>query len=63
MTPVKGYLLLIQAVRRLVEDGLDFDLWIVGEGEQRVKLEELIKEFSLDDIVFLQGYHKIRYLF
>lgn len=58
LTPVKGYLLLIQAVRRLVEDGLDFDLWIVGEGEQRVKLEDQIKEFSLEDIVFLQGYHK-----
>lgn len=58
LTPVKGYLLLIQAVRRLVEDGLDFDLWIVGEGEQRVKLEDQIKEFSLEEIVFLQGYHK-----
>lgn len=58
LTLVKGYLLLIHAVRHLVEDGLDFDLWIVGEGEQRVKLEELIKEFLLGDIVFLQGYHK-----
>ena len=58
LTLVKGYSLLLQAVRRLVEDGLDFDVWIVGEGEQRRELEELIKEFSLDDIVFLQGFHK-----
>lgn len=58
LTPMKGYLLLIQTVHRLVDDGLDFDLWIVGEGEQRMVLEDLIQERSLSNIVFLQGFHK-----
>lgn len=58
LTPMKGYLSLIQTVHRLVDDGLDFDLWIVGEGEQRMVLEDLIQERSLSNIVFLQGFHK-----
>lgn len=55
---MKGYLSLIRTVHRLVDDGLDFDLWIVGEGEQRMVLEDLIQERSLSNIVFLQGFHK-----
>lgn len=58
LTPMKGYLSLIRTVHRLVDDGLDFDLWIVGEGEQRMVLEDLIQERSLSNIVFLQGFHK-----
>lgn len=58
LTQVKGYQTLIEAAKRLVEDGFDFDLWIVGEGEQRTELEELILHYSLNDVIFLQGFHK-----
>lgn len=58
LTPMKGYLSLIRTVHRLVDEGLDFDLWIVGEGEQRMELEDLIQERSLTNTVFLQGFHK-----
>lgn len=58
LTQVKGYQRLIESTKRLVEDGFDFDLWIVGEGEQRTELEELIRKYSLSDVVFLQGFHK-----
>lgn len=58
LTQVKGYQTLIEVAKRLVEAGFDFDLWIIGEGEQRTELEELIRKYSLNDVVFLQGFHK-----
>lgn len=38
----KGFHLLIQAVERLVARGLDLELWIAGEGDERARLEAQI---------------------
>lgn len=38
----KGFELLIQAVERLVAEGLDLELWIAGEGDRRSALEAQI---------------------
>ncbi len=36
----KGFDLLIRAVENLIQEGLDLELWIGGEGQQREKLEQ-----------------------
>lgn len=59
LVEVKGYTRLISVVDRLVyEDGLDFDLWILGDGEQRDAMAAKIKQHSLEDVIFLKGFQK-----
>lgn len=58
----KGQERLIPVISRLVhEDRLDLELWLVGEGEQRQELETLIRQYSLEDVVFLKGFRKNPY--
>ncbi len=52
----KGYDRLLQVVKRLVTDGFDFELWILGEGEQKASLNKYIKENSLEDRIKLLGF-------
>ncbi len=52
----KGFDLLIRAVDPLHRGGLDVDLVIVGEGDERPRLEALISELGLADRVRLLGY-------
>ena len=42
----KGQLLLIQAAARLREEGLDFELVIVGDGPLRGQIEKLVEDLS-----------------
>lgn len=41
LIPVKGYDRLIAAVKRLIAEGADVELWLVGDGEEREKLQAL----------------------
>jgi glycosyltransferase involved in cell wall biosynthesis len=52
----KGFDLLIRAVDRLLKGGLDVDLVIAGEGDERAGLEALITELGLGERVRLLGY-------
>ena len=52
----KGQWHLIRAVKTLRDQGLPIKLVILGEGELRCKLEELIKEGGLNNNVLLQGF-------
>lgn len=52
----KGFDLLIRAVHQLRRDGLNLDLIVVGEGDERPRLEALIAELGLADSVRLLGY-------
>ncbi|MBR4762541.1 MAG: glycosyltransferase [Clostridia bacterium] len=60
LTEAKGYDRLIEAVKRLNQNGFDFDLWLVGYGEDEDKLKEYAKENELNNINFL-GYQKNPY--
>lgn len=55
LTPVKNQALLIRAVRRLLETGLDLRLLIAGEGPLREELEALIAELGVAEQVQLVG--------
>src|SRR5262249_9818316 len=52
----KGFDLLIRAVGRLLKGGADVQLIIVGDGEERPRLEALITELGLVDRVLMLGY-------
>jgi glycosyltransferase involved in cell wall biosynthesis len=52
----KGFDLLIRAADRLLHEGHDFELWIVGTGDQRPTLEQLINDLGRADRVRLLGY-------
>lgn len=53
LTNQKGFDLLIDTVSGI--KGLDFALTILGEGEERYRLEKLIKERGLSEKVYLRG--------
>lgn len=52
----KNYLRLLKTVIRLKDDNIDFDLWILGDGEQREMIESYISDNNLEDCVTLFGY-------
>jgi len=51
----KNYPLLIEAAALLLQQGVPFELSIVGEGEERPRLEELIARRKLNEVVKLEG--------
>lgn len=56
LSPEKGLDLLLRALAWTVEQGLDPVLVIFGEGSERGRLEEAIRNLRLTDRVFLPGY-------
>jgi glycosyltransferase involved in cell wall biosynthesis len=52
----KGFDLLIRAVDQLLRRGLDLELAIVGEGEEKSRLQDLIAELGRSDRIRLLGY-------
>lgn len=52
----KGYDRLLAAHNRLVKEGYDYDLWILGEGTDRKILESYITDNKLNDSVRLMGF-------
>jgi glycosyltransferase involved in cell wall biosynthesis len=56
LSPEKGYDVLIRAVNTVVGRGLPIKLVILGEGQERTKLERLIADCGLTERVSLPGY-------
>lgn len=56
LTPQKGYVDLIKAFKLFIERNNQGSLLILGEGEDREKLEKLIESDSLTGFVYLPGY-------
>ncbi|MDJ0844568.1 glycosyltransferase [Crocosphaera sp.] len=52
----KGQYLLIEAVSKLVSQGYDFKLILVGDGELREPIEAAINRFNLQDTVEITGW-------
>jgi glycosyltransferase involved in cell wall biosynthesis len=52
----KGYDVLIRAVDQLIRAGLNIELLIAGEGDEKSRLETLISELGLGQFVRLLGY-------
>tara|TARA_Y100000022_G_scaffold171502_1_gene157989 strand:- start:1354 stop:2430 length:1077 start_codon:yes stop_codon:yes gene_type:complete len=58
LTKQKNFFLLINAFKEIIKEYPNLKLIILGEGEDREKLEKLIKNLNLENIVFLEGYKK-----
>lgn len=54
----KGYDLLIRAMRKIHDEKLDVELWIVGEGDERERLMRLSVETGLSERIKILGYRK-----
>lgn len=52
----KGQLLLIEAVHRLAQKGIKFELVLAGDGEMRKELEKLIGQYGLTGQVRITGW-------
>ena len=55
LTFQKGFDIAIEASEKLIKEGIDFKWFIVGEGEERSKLESLIREKRLEKNFILLG--------
>jgi glycosyltransferase involved in cell wall biosynthesis len=56
LDPAKGHLLLLQAVRRLLDEGQANELVLLGDGEKRGVIEEQIRALGLAECVTLTGW-------
>ncbi len=52
----KGQLLLVEAAAQLVEEGMEFELVLAGDGPMRKELERLIARYGLEKIVKITGW-------
>ena len=63
LTRQKAYDRLLEVHKRLMLDGLEYDLWILGEGEDRAELEGFAEENGLTDSVRFFGFQSNPYPF
>ena len=61
LTAPKRMMRALSAHRRLLNDGIDHDLWIIGEGEERTALETFIRENRLETSAKLLGFRENPY--
>lgn len=57
----KGYDLLLKTHNELLKEGLDYNLYILGEGEERKKLEQYITDNNIEKNTFLLGFKENPY--
>ncbi len=48
--------LLIEAFHGVIVSGIKAELWIIGDGPERLRIESLIQEYNLKDVVKLHGW-------
>lgn len=63
LTDQKGFDRLLRVHRQLLAEGLEYDLWILGEGPDRPALEAYIREQHMQDSVRLWGFQDNPYPF
>lgn len=61
LIPIKGYMRLLSVHKRLIDEGINHNLWLLGTGDEESNLSEYIKENNLSDTVKLWGFQKNPY--
>lgn len=56
LDPIKNHCMMLRAFKRVIDAGVDANLMIVGDGEERTNTEELINELDLSQHAFMTGY-------
>lgn len=57
LEPQKSYMRLLRITKKLIEDGMDVELWILGDGTERKLLEQFVSENKMQERVCLLGFH------
>lgn len=57
LEPQKAYMRLLRMMNRLITEGIDVNLWILGDGTERNMLEHYVSEHQMQDRVCLLGFH------
>lgn len=57
LEPQKSYMRLLRIAKKLIEDGMDVELWILGDGTERNLLEQYVSENKMQERVCLLGFH------
>ncbi|MEH7463357.1 glycosyltransferase family 4 protein [Bacillus thuringiensis] len=52
LSPRKGHEILLKALSRIQQDLTNIEVWIVGDGVMRERLENQVKELGLDNVKF-----------
>ncbi len=61
LIPLKGYERLLKIHQRLIQEGFDYELWIIGEGVQKEQLQQFIIDNRLEESIKLLGFKKNPY--
>jgi glycosyltransferase involved in cell wall biosynthesis len=56
LVPEKGHFLLMEAARQLAEQGEDFEMVLVGDGQMRADIETLARRYNLQDRLRIVGW-------
>lgn len=59
----KKFMRLLRVHKRLLDEGVQHDLWILGDGPERPMLEQYVSENSLSDSVWMPGFIENPYPF
>ena len=59
----KGFVDLIKVFKIVNEKHKDWKLYIIGDGEEKEKLKNLIKEYRLEDNIMLTGFKEKSYIY
>ncbi|MCR5809450.1 MAG: glycosyltransferase [Clostridiales bacterium] len=59
----KNYYRLLKAHKRILDEGIPHQLWIIGEGPERVGLERLIDELGVNKTVHMPGFRDNPYAY
>ena len=51
----KNLLLLLRCIKRLINDGYDFDLWMIGDGPDHGLYTSFVKDNNLENVVTFYG--------
>ena len=62
-SPQKKFMRLFKAHKRLLDEGMEHDLWILGDGPEREMLERYVAENGLTDSVWMPGFIENPYPF
>lgn len=61
LVAIKGFDRLVDAARRLHSEGINFQIWILGDGPEKVKLENQISNAKASSYVKLLGFQENPY--
>jgi len=50
--PIKGHMRLIEVCNKLNHDGFDFELWLIGTGDDELALKEKVAEYNMSNVYF-----------